>query len=478
MSSSKIKKIFKDAIAYKYGFIPIENEEVTENAIEFITDIHFDQKQIDFNSLRNYALHILSTSNFVKKSYNFKYPYIIVDEFQDTNKLEWEFIKQLANDSSLMCLADNNQQIFRFKGASKSRLNEFRREYNIGEETEYTLTNNYRNSSDINRLSKLILSMKNHYNAMIDKHFSLGDDIDIQTDFYSLQQQVYKQKWNILKESKQFKKIGILTKEKKDARRISEYLAKETENTLAIYNILITDGDDKIIKEDIILNTISLLEKIQRNDLIDLARKLDIVSQNSYNFEDRWKQVIDNDNGKIVLNIDAMHYNAKARKILEKILEIDLEKANFKSQFYDIINYFNDEIRGLDVSESLINKIYCQINNILSENQISIHDSINTYIQNRKQTFNYSNVVGDEGIYVMTLHKAKGKQFDVVYIFNFDDGIIPHYNEINNGSYLDSLNLFYVGVTRAKKKLKILCNTYTGKGRDKTPSRFLKPFLK
>lgn len=470
---SSIRNIFENAIAYKYGFIKIVNKKITRLAIEFLTDKYLEEKQIDFNNLRNYALHILSESKFIRRHYNNKHPYIIVDEFQDTNKLEWEFIKYLTMESSLMCLADNNQQIFRFKGASVNRLDDFRKEYSIGEKDEYSLKKNYRNSQEIRSFSKLILKMKEDYSDIINKKINLGENIEIKRGFYSLSDQVYKTKWEIFKLAKKYNKIGILTKKREDAKKVSDYLAKKTKKTNSIYNTLITDRENEILKEDILLNIMKLLKTDNKDIFVSLSRKLDILTQNNYGFEARWNKAIIENESYNKFDFKSMHHSSKGRKVLKKLVEIDSNHNNFREIYHSIVDFFNKEISGLIISEDFMLKIFSRVNNISVDKQISIIKSVDLYLKKRNQRLNNSHILGEKGIYVMTIHKSKGKQFDMVYIFNFNDKIIPHIKEIKNGNYLDSLNLFYVGVTRAKYELKILCSNNS---KYHNESRFLKPF--
>ncbi len=470
-SSKKIKQLYSDAIAYKYNLISFnkKNYELINNAASYLSDTHSNLKIIDFNSIRNYAVHIISGSKFIRNSYNNRFPYIIIDEFQDTNNLEWLFIKNLVKKSALMCLADNNQQIFRFKGASITRLDEFQQTYSNEDFNHFFLENNYRNSEDIKIFADNILKMKNNYCR--NSSFPVGNQIKIETNFFDLENQVYSKKWSIVKDIKNHKRIGILTKTKSDAEKISSCLNKSTDNTNQIYHHLIKDNDRKNLLLDIKLNIMLILLNNGNSSIyIELAKNLDVFTKQRYEFENKWTSIRKEINDEIIFQIENLHSNSKAKKILD--LLVDNSKKSFEDSYFEVMKYFNDWLDDFDLEKA--NKLFYKIQKTEKDKSISKIKAVEVYKQNKLREINANKFLDEKGIYVMNMHKSKGKQFDVVYIFNFNDKIIPHKNEIENQNYQDSLNLFYVSVTRAKKKLYILSS---GKSNHFNTSRFLKPFL-
>lgn len=135
-----------------------ENEEAEEldisrltelaNAYHIYNQLLLDQRLLDFNDLIRYTIKLFIDRPNILKHYREQFKYIMVDEFQDTNTVQYELIKLLAAPrNNLVVVGDDDQSIYRFRGASLSNIMQFKDDY--PDTTEIVLTENYRSGQEI-----------------------------------------------------------------------------------------------------------------------------------------------------------------------------------------------------------------------------------------------------------------------------------------------------------------------------------------
>lgn len=130
------------------------------NAYHVYQELLLDNEAMDFGDLINYCLKLFRERPAILEKYKKQFKYILVDEFQDTNWAQYELVKMLADgDNNLTVVGDDDQSIYRFRGASMSNILQFQKDYPGAE--QIVLTKNYRNRQNILDLSYEFIKLNN-----------------------------------------------------------------------------------------------------------------------------------------------------------------------------------------------------------------------------------------------------------------------------------------------------------------------------
>jgi len=172
--SAKLEKtlIKKDSIRNRLDIDDVKNitDEMVEQEVKRINEIAnayhvyqqllLDNNAFDFGDLINYCLKLFKERPIILEKYRQQFKYVLVDEFQDTNWSQYELVKLLAdNSSNLIVVGDDDQSIYRFRGASMSNILQFRKDY--PDASQIILTNNYRNKQNILDLAYDFIRLNN-----------------------------------------------------------------------------------------------------------------------------------------------------------------------------------------------------------------------------------------------------------------------------------------------------------------------------
>jgi DNA helicase-2/ATP-dependent DNA helicase PcrA len=130
------------------------------NAYHVYRQLLLDEEAMDFGDLINYVLKLFRERPGILEKYKNQFKYILVDEFQDTNWAQYELVKMLTNSkNNLTVVGDDDQSIYRFRGASMSNILQFKKDY--PKANQIVLTNNYRNQQNILDLSYEFIKLNN-----------------------------------------------------------------------------------------------------------------------------------------------------------------------------------------------------------------------------------------------------------------------------------------------------------------------------
>jgi DNA helicase-2/ATP-dependent DNA helicase PcrA len=402
--------------------------------------------------------------------YQEKYQYILVDEYQDANSSQNEILNLLTkNDDipNLFVVGDDDQSIFRFQGANLENIYEFVQKY---QPKVITLNNNYRSHQTILDSSQCVIEKNKNrissYLNNIDKSLksALKESAQPITLFSSatrLEENYFvAQKIKELLDNKVSpKEIAVIYRNNTDVSDLLPLLEKlHIKYTLSSGNNILTDVKIKQL--------ITLLKYINnpRNELLFPILAFDFIGlkeKELYNF----------------------YKHGKTCKKIKKF-EKRIAKAKIYLENYNLNKAFNKIIRKFKILKKIIkdknyetlqkfNAFYDHLKNLSYEKNINLTDFIyrlDLYIENNIPLEIESDITLNDSINLMTVHKAKGLEFEYVFVLNLvstrwgegrDRNILPlpfgilKY-EINKD--LDDLSeedrrLFYVALTRAKKDL-------------------------
>ncbi len=439
------------------------------------------QNKIDFDDMLVQCYSLLNNNEKIKNFWLDKYEYILIDEFQDINKVQYECMKILSSKyKNIFVVGDDDQSIYGFRGSRPEFLLTFPKDF---KNTKKVILNiNYRSTKQIiNLCNKIILENNNRYEKNI-----IGTEKENKSPIliraYDSQEEAKKiiEKIQILKKDYPLEEIAIIYRTNLQARAVVEMLRD--------YNIEYQLKDkiisvyDHFIAKDIISYLKLAINKLDNESFLKIANK-----PKRFLNKDMLQQAFETcKNKSSVLEYLYCKVDLKSWQ-LENINELLFHLGQIKNKnTYDAIRYIikivgyenyldeysnfkNIGIKGLteilnEILES--SKNYEKIEDYLNHIEIIKQDIVQKYKGNNKN-----------GVVLTTMHSAKGLEYDVVFVIGCIDGIIPHERSKNHLEIEEERRLFYVALTRARVLLYIsIINTKYET--QVLPSRFLKNLIK
>ncbi len=466
----------------------IKKKETLENNFLSIYKI-YQQKLIDLNSadfsdLILHTVKILKNYKEIALLYSKKFKYILVDEYQDTNFIQSEWLKYLsASNLNICCVGDDDQSIYSWRGAEIKNFLEFDKIY--PDTKIIRLEKNYRSTQNIlNVASKLIENNQRRVGKTLYTNQEGGELVtldcfrnvkDEATDISSTIEE-YKKK-NSLNEiailvraifqtrefEERFLKVGIPYR---IIGGIKFYERAEIKDCIAYLRCIYQSKDDlsfeRIINVpkrsigDTTIKNISEFAKLSKSSLEIASRKL--IEQNKIKPKTKVGLV------SLLNLLEKWRYDLKKKINHNKLLQIVLDESGY--------------------SEMLKNKKDIENENKLENikellNAMKEFDNLESFLEHVSLATSLDQDWESEKVNLMTLHASKGLEFDIVYLPGWEEGLFPHQKSIEEkgeNGLEEERRLAYVGITRAKKIAKIsfsMNRFYQGDWIDSIASRFV-----
>ena len=422
---------------------------------------------MDFDDLLVNAVELLKTNEDVRESYQDRLKYIMVDEYQDTNTIQFEFIRILAGTKHNICVVgDDDQSIYKFRGANIRNILDF--ELHFPEAKVIRLEQNYRSTQVILDAANSVIR-----NNSERKEKSLWTDRASGNALHFMQfQTAYEEAEFIASDIKRRNREGklhydetaVLYRTNAQARLIEEqmvsssipynvvggvnfYARKEIKDVLAYLKTVDNGVDDLAVKRIINVprrgiggTTISRIEEYAAERNISFFNALEDIDY--IEGAGRAKSKIEN----FVTMIRVFRAKAETLSVTELIKDI------LKSTDYiEKIEADSDEqaMEKTENVEELISKaaIY---------EEADPEGGLSGFLAEVALVSDIDDIEGGERVLLTTLHGAKGLEFSNVYIAGMEDGIFPGYVSTLEGNEEDleeERRLAYVGITRAKDNL-------------------------
>lgn len=403
---------------------------------------------IDFDDMLIMANDLLEKDRHIISKFKDKYEYILLDEGQDTSLIQFMILDKLINtDKNFFVVADDDQSIYKFRGACPERILNFEKYYKGAE--LYRLSENYRSTpSIINASNRLIKNNKLRYTKELSTSSSDKTPVNIKLFGKDLDEYRYIAKY--LKSASET--VAILYRNNISQIPLAEFLER--------YLISFTSYDKKerffthwIIDDIFDIYNFSL----NMNDAA-LFRKIYYKIKGYLSKDDinGLYALTDIDVLKALYSSDSIQ-SYKKDYILQLMKDF---KALRKMKPSNIIDYIVNDMnyrgylrsKGRDKSESfnkLLTMIYFLKEIALytkSMNELKLRLNV---LRNKIYSQNESNVI------LSTIHGAKGLEFDTVFLIDIVDDEIPGSNNASDVELEEERRIFYVGMTRAKKNLNI-----------------------
>lgn len=430
---------------------------------------------LDFDDMLVYCDELFRKRKDILAAWQSKFTYILIDEFQDINKLQFDIIRMLAEpENNLFAVGDDDQSIYRFRGARPEIMLSFPQLYPQAKQVVCNV--NYRSGEEIVHASlRLISHNEKRFAKKVHAFQKSGTPIEIKSFPDQYQENLslihtlldYHDKRQI-----PYPEIAILTRTNTQPRLLMEQLLS--------YNIPFCTRDfmpnlyEHWIAKDLFAYIRLALGSRKRADfLLIMNRPKRYITRES--LEDAevdipsWIDYFDQNNQPWV-----------AERIEQ--LETDLRVLSRTSP-YAAVNYIR---KGISYEEYL--RTYASERRIKEEDLIGVLDELmesargfhsyeEWFAHIRQYTEELKNQRKEQaqkkdGVLLTTLHSAKGLEYRIVFLVDVNEGVMPYKKALLPADLEEERRMFYVGVTRAKEELHL----YTSKkinGKEMTPSRFL-----
>lgn len=490
---SNAKSKMQDAYTFSTRARDYRTQKISEVYEEYEKQL-LANNAIDFDDMLLLTVNLLSTNEEVRTKYHERFSHILVDEFQDTNISQYMLIKHLYSngkteeelkDRSLCVVGDVDQSIYSWRGADYKIILNFQSDYRNSKLIK--LEKNYRSVATIlDAANAIIVNNTERVSKNLYSTKGQGEKIDI----YEAQDES-NEAYFIANKIKQF------------ARNLNDYavLYRTNSQSRAIEEALISQGisyrmvgglkfyDRKEVKD--VIAYLKLL--YNRHDSQSLKRIINVPK----------RSIGDTTVKKIQDAANEMDYSLY--DVIQNIDEYDDFSAGVKTKlknFVELLDKLDKNKDSLSLPEFIA--FIIEETGYLAELKQEDTEEAESRIENLQELVNVArdftpdeedNVLGeflaqvalvsdldetpdaDNAVTLMTLHAAKGLEFENVFLAGLEEGIFPHSRSLNNNTEMEEeRRLMYVGVTRAKQKLYISYakrRQMWGETRYYTPSRFL-----
>ncbi|MDI6890253.1 MAG: UvrD-helicase domain-containing protein [Thermodesulfovibrionales bacterium] len=430
---------------------------------------------LDFDDLIMLTVKLFEKNPRILEKYQNMFSYILVDDFQDTNYVQYCFLKLLTSAHKRICvIGDDDQSIYRFKGANVNNILSFENDFPGAKLME--LEQNYRSTQSILTVSGAVISQNSER-----KHKKLWTDKGWGEKVYCCWFHTYEEEAKYIakiikelylkgrydyKDFAIFYRINLQSRALEDALReeglpyrvlgnVSFYQSKEIKDVVAYLRLSLNHGDNVSLRR--IINcpprgisaaTLSRIEHEAKKRSISLFDTIKATLRSdsfSSTVKDRLTEFV-----KLIEDFSATKYRSAA-----EMLKGVFEKSGYSET--------QDKERARNVEELISSAEGKEIKDFLD--RVSLFTSMDE-------------ITGGDYISLMTLHSAKGLEFPVVFITGLEEGVLPYYKALEGKDEIaEERRLFYVGMTRAKDVLWLTGASkrrlYT-KLQDQEPSRFLR----
>jgi len=432
---------------------------------------------LDFDDLLMLPITLFRSNPDILKNYQDKFKYVLIDEYQDTNEAQYLLTKMISARYKNICVVgDNDQSIYSFRGSNYKNILNFEKDYKDAK--VIMLERNYRST-------KQILDVAND----VIKKNTLRKDKNLWTDADGGEKVIYHRAENEkdeaffvkcqieeLRKTAPLSEIAVLYRTNAQSRNMEEallkdnipykvvgsmyfYKRKEIKDLLSYLNVIYNSNDDISL-----LRVINVPKRgIGAKTLENLNIKSNLMGQTLYDAIDSGKEL---EFKKIIEDIKSVRDNMSLTELVTYVLEKSGMKAELENE-----NTLEAEVRLENLEEfKSITKNFEEDRGIVSLEEFLMELSLVADIEEHK---NNTDVVT-----LMTVHSAKGLEFDNVFVIGLEEGIFPHANSIDDFNQLEEeRRLCYVAITRARKKLWLVNakrRTIFGMDSMNPASRFLK----
>ena len=448
-----------------------------------------ENNAVDFDDIINNTIKILSENADVLDYYTEKFKYILVDEYQDTNKAQFSLVTMLASKyGNITVVGDNDQGIYSFRGADISNILNFEKDFPGTKIVK--LEQNYRCTGNILKAANSVIK---HNETKYDKKLWTENGEGTLPFIYQGEDEYDEARFVI-------EQINHLKRETLDHYSDFAILYRMNSQSRALEDIL--------RREDIPYKIVGGLKFYERKEIKDAISYLRLIANPADNIS--LKRII-NEPKRGIGKTSLDHIQEIAENQGISMYEIIKHADDFgqtrvytnAKEFIDVIETLRskkEEYKISDLLKDVLNrtgytKALEQENTVEAESRIQnleelvtvavefeeefAENSLSDFLESISLSSDIDNLEDTENsVTLMTLHSAKGLEFPTVFLVGMEEGIFPGYQSIGEPKELEEeRRLFYVGITRAKQYLYLTCakrRTIFGSTSYNAISRFIK----
>ncbi|WP_243432606.1 UvrD-helicase domain-containing protein [Lysinibacillus sphaericus] len=390
---------------------------------------------LSFQMISVLAIYILETNPLILNSLRKTYSHVFLDEFQDTSRVQYALVKVCFYNTktSITAVGDNRQRIMLWAGAKPDIFDSYKKDF---KSQEYTLVMNHRSAPRLLEIQKIVnnylqdipfspkANPKWHINDGIAEIWYFRDSITEAehiakkiTQLVHQQQTLYRDICIIVKQSvKQYSDeiIGVLEKVNIQARNEAKF--------------------QDLLKEDIVLLILNTLKSA-----------LDVRDSDAWSFI--WNAKLFFEGKSNTVNPHIIDELRKQIKEMLKIVRNDLEKVTHRNELnillINIVNFYDVNKLRKHYPQYLQGQYINKLREELTDNLYQYYLSKNNWI------VAIDSFQGNDSIPIMTIHKSKGLEFDVVFFVGFDDNSFWNFADHED----EDKCTFFVGLSRSKRHL-------------------------
>lgn len=432
---------------------------------------------VDFDDLLKLPVELFKNHLNVLEKYQEHFKYILIDEYQDTNEVQYQLTKLLAKKyQNIFIVGDPNQSIYAFRQANYKNILNFEKDYPGAE--VITLNQNYRSTNMILNAANSVIK-NNKERKDVNLFSNCGEGV----------------KLKYLRSYDEKHELALVLEEIQ--KNLNEGYKK---SDIAIFyrtNAQSRTAEEALLKANINYKVVGSFYFYNRKEIKDLLSYLRLI----YNHHDEISL-------KRVINVPKRKIGPKKIEMLENLAKeqntniFEVIESGAELDFKNLILELSKDSESLSLTE-LIDDILDKskmLEELKSENTLDAELRIENLMEFKSITASFEEQTGninlgdfleevslvadveehknnDDAVTLMTLHSAKGLEFKVVFIIGMEEGIFPHANSFTEeGGLEEERRLCYVGITRAKERL-YLTNAKKrmlyGKESQNAPSRFI-----
>ncbi|MDR0529203.1 MAG: UvrD-helicase domain-containing protein [Zoogloeaceae bacterium] len=442
---------------------------------------------VDFSELLLRAHELLSSNEPLRRHYQERFRHILIDEFQDTNRLQYEWLQLLAGkETTLFAVGDDDQSIYAFRGAKIGNMRDFERRY-AGERI-IRLEQNYRSHGNIlGAANALIRHNRERLGKNLWTEADAGEPIRVFPACSDLEEAAaIAEEIDALKQDgNPYDSVALLYRANAQSRALEHELfiraipyrvygglrffeRQEIKHALAYLRLIANPADDTAFLRVVnfpargigarALESLQAIARQRHTCLYDAAASL---------------------SGKAGMAVSGfirvvnLLRQEKARLTLSELVEQMLESSGLTAHYQADRKKENQE--RLENLDELINAaaLFTAGETDMAE---STADPLLAFLSHASlEAGEYQAGINESAVQLMTVHAAKGLEFDHVFITGLEEGLFPHDNAVDDNAQEEERRLMYVAMTRARRRLYLTraeSRLLHGQRRYCLPSRF------
>lgn len=477
--------ISKISSAKNDGISPLEFSKLFLNEHDKVIGLVYEKylkllkenNSVDFDDLLLKPVEIFKKRKDILEKYQERFRYILVDEYQDTNSIQYELCKMLAKKyNNIFVVGDANQSIYSWRNADYRNILNFEKDYKNAHVV--LLEENYRSTNTILKAANSVIK-NNNEGTKLNLWTSIGDGEKV--EYIRVEDEIKESSFVINKikelvsEGYSYSDFAVLYRTNAQSRTVEEAFVR---NNIP-YNII---GSYYFYNRKEIKDLIAYLNLIYNtNDSVSLERVINTPKRGI------GTKTIDNIREKANMNdislFDAID-SGKELEFKKLILELieDSKTMNLSDLIEDVLVKTGLR-REYELDKSIESDTKVENLNEFKSLAVNFEDNgiydLSTFLENIMLVSDKGQYAEDDNnVNIMTLHSAKGLEFNIVFILGMEEGIFPHSRSFESAKELEEeRRLCYVVITRAKKKLYLLSartRTLYGRTSGTIESRFIK----